>query len=502
MNRPARDRVRLWPWPCRRYCGACVRCEDAAAREVKLHNLRQSALRPSAATSVGVDACEETAQHAARFGAEVDELLLKLARRREAEAVRMLRGRLQPLARVHSASLTSSPFGDHSEEAIQVALATIVLALDARLRLSWALSASASGGEAELRDSRLLRDAFLLTYDWPGWIARIVFNQHATIARRQLAPVMNEACLLIPVDDPTFTIATRRTAIGAGVARHDGARGLAVKIEPEDGRRKATLVRGRWRGGCASLCEIESTRVIATFSTPRRASRMAEILASPIGERTKLLVVPDDPRRRRRYLDEAGTVVHIIDIYENDICSLGQITLGNNTWPTVLVRPRREERTRIDPLPPELPDREAAQPVMSLTRSLERVIAFVANLPFRGSQPSKRRRVATDLLALCPEVQRLPEQRVRAQPGGSQLADEINRARAQLNQIPGPDTRTRIAFHIHRAATRATTNNVSQVRSQLTDLVRTEGFGRDPSDDEPEDPELIYGWSWLLDRVW
>ena len=97
--------VAVWPWPCRRYCGACARCERAAAREVALQTLRQSARRAGADTTLGADARTLTALHAARFGAEVDELLARLARRRDAEAVGMLEARLQPLARADSARL-------------------------------------------------------------------------------------------------------------------------------------------------------------------------------------------------------------------------------------------------------------------------------------------------------------------------------------------------------------------------------------------------------------
>jgi hypothetical protein len=490
----------LWPWPCRRYCGACARCERAVAREVALHTMRQSARRAAADTTHGADAHASTALHAARFGAEVDELLARLARRRDAEAIGMLDARLQPLARAYSARLGLS--GEQSEEATHAALSTIALALSARLLLGGALSASGNRPE-QLRRSRPLHDAFLLTYDWPGWVARIVWNEHATIARRQLTPVVDASCLLIPMDDPTFTIIVARASAAPGVACHDRQRALAVDIEPEDARRKATLARGRRSGGSATLRDMESACVIATFSTPRRRERMAEILACPDrGERTRVLVVPDDPRRRGRRVDDAGTLVPIVEIYENDVCSRAQIALGNGRWPALLVRPRRDARAQLDELPPEHQVRNAPRAQARLTPSLEKVIAFVAELPFRASRPSNRRRVATDLLALCPEVQRLPNRCLRAHPSGARLAAEITLACAELSHIPELDTRARIALHIHGAATTGTMNNVSQVRSQLTRLVQTAGFGPDPSDDDPEDPELIYGWAWLLDRVW
>jgi hypothetical protein len=490
----------VWPWPCRRYCGACARCEHAAAREVALQTLRQSARRAGADTTLRADARALTALHAARSGAEVDELLARLARRRDAEAVGMLDARLQPLARADSARLGLS--SEQSEEATHAALSTILLALRARLLLSAALSQSGNPSEGLWR-VRQLHDAFLLTYDWPGWVARIVWNEHATIARRQLAPVVNASCLLIPVDDPTFTIIVARASAAPGVASRDRQRALAVDIEPEDVRRKATLARGRQSGGSARLRDIEGARVIATFSTPRRPERMAEILACPgRGERTRVLVVPDDPRRRGRRVDDAGTLVPIVEIYENDVCSRAQIALGNGRWPALLVRPRRDARAQLDELPPEHQVRNAPRAQARLTPSLEKVIAFVAELPFRASRPSNRRRVATDLLALCPEVQELPTRCLRAHPGGPQLAAEITLACAELSHIPELGTRARIALHIHGAATTGTMNNVSQVRSQLTRLVQTAGFGPDSSDDDPEDPELIYGWAWLLDRVW
>ena len=415
----------------------------------------------------------------------------------------MLDAQLQPLARQCRAKRGLSC--EESREATQVALSTIVLALLARLQVGEAPPANASQ-RVDLTRSRALRRAFLLTYDWRGWMARIVQNEHATIARRHLTPLVDASCLLIPIDDQMFETIVARAAAFPGVTRSHRQQALTVETARDDLRRKATLARGRPSRGPAELLAEGGARVIATFSTPRDPARMAEILPfRDRGRRTSVLVVPDDPRRRGRRVDDAGRLVPVVEIYENDVCVDAQIKLGNRRhWRAVLVGPRRDARAQIDQFPDEHLLGNAAQERWRLEPSIARVIAFVADLPVdRNGYPSNRRRVAIDLLALCPEVHELAERCLRATPGRGQLADEIALARVELSRIPrGLETRGRIALHILGEATKETTNNVSQVRSQLTGLVRSAGFAPDPSDGDPEDPELIYGWAWLLERVW
>ncbi len=494
----------LWPWPCRRYCGACGACERAAAREVWLHSLRRrgrwvdsgasAATDPPAAADppAATDPLAATAVHAARFGAEVDQLVAHLACRREDRVVATLTRRLEPLARAHRRRLRLST--EQSHEAASDALAKVVLALRARLALGMVLAGGGSRS-SELAQAPALRNAVLLTFDWPGWVARIVWNEHVTIARRPLTPLTSTPCLVLPLHGETFGAIVARA--GREPSRHGERPVVRVDIEPNDVRRKATLVRGRLPGGSATVQDIRGDRVMAAFSTPRRQTRMVEILDRPRGggEHAGVLVVPDDPRRRGCRIDGAGRLIPIVEIYESDVCSPARIALPDRSWPAVLVRPARLARVQIEDLPPELPAADLGRAPAQLTPALERVLAFVAELPIRGGRPTHRRRVATDLLALCPE---LPDRHLRAGP----LAAEVGLARAELSRIPEPDTRRRIAIHLHGTATDETVNNVSQVRLQLTRLVRHAGFARDPDDPEPEDPELLYGWAWLIDRTW